>query len=111
MMRYPKKQAKVQEEIDRVIGDDLPSLKHRSQTPYVEATLLEIQRLATVVPWAPRATLSDVKVSNFSLTRKLIHEAEPQSWPVVNTILTRGVCTSVHPPVLSFQNLAGQNKF
>ena len=36
----------------------------------------------------------------------LIHKADPQSRPVVITILTRGVCT-----VPTFQNLSKQNNF
>lgn len=67
MMKWPEIQVKVQEEIARVIGNDTPSLNHRSKTPYVEATLLEIQRLACIVPWGPRATLDDVQVKQCSI--------------------------------------------
>ena len=62
MMKWPEVQRKVQEELDREIGDAEPSLNHRQITPYTEATLLEIQRYACVVPWGPRATLENVKV-------------------------------------------------
>lgn len=53
-MKWPGVQCQVQREIDREIGDATPSLRHRSVTPFTEATLLEIQRFACVVPWGPR---------------------------------------------------------
>nr|APH81373.1 cytochrome P450 CYP3030A1 [Tigriopus kingsejongensis] len=69
MMRWPQIQTKVQEEIDRVIGDVVPSLKHRALTPYVEATLLEIQRMACIVPWLPRATVEDVVIGPYAIPK------------------------------------------
>ena len=69
MMRWPDVQKKVQEELDRVLGDETPSLKHRALTPYTEATLLEIQRYACIVPWGPRATLADVKVGQHTIPK------------------------------------------
>nr|AIL94136.1 cytochrome P450 CYP3030A1 [Tigriopus japonicus] len=69
MMKWPEIQVKVQEEIARVIGNDTPSLNHRSKTPYVEATLLEIQRLACIVPWGPRATLDDVQLGPYVIPK------------------------------------------
>ena len=42
---------KVHEEIARVIGADrAPSLTDKAQMPYTEATIMEVQRLSTVVP-------------------------------------------------------------
>ena len=40
--------------------------------------------------------------------KTLIHEADPQSWPVVITIFARVVCPSVRPSVPTFQNFAKQ---
>ena len=34
----------------------------------------------------------------------MIHEADPQSRPVVIIIFARGVCTSVRPHILNFAN-------
>jgi len=51
MIRYPEVQAKVQEELDKVIGTDrLPTLKDRANLPYTEAVLMETQRFANIVP-------------------------------------------------------------
>lgn len=42
---------KVHEEIERVIGADrAPSLTDKAQMPFTEATIMEVQRLAMVVP-------------------------------------------------------------
>ncbi|XP_059095755.1 cytochrome P450 2B4-like isoform X2 [Tigriopus californicus] len=69
MMKWPEIQVKVRNEIARVIGNATPSLNHRSKTPYVEATLLEIQRLACIVPWGPRATLEDVQLGPYIIPK------------------------------------------
>ena len=42
---------KVHEEIARVVGADrAPSLTDKARMPYTEATIMEVQRLSTVVP-------------------------------------------------------------
>ncbi|XP_071478578.1 cytochrome P450 2G1-like [Diadema antillarum] len=41
-------QQKVHVEIKKIVGDQQVSISHRGQLPYTEATLLEIQRLASV---------------------------------------------------------------
>ena len=90
MMKWGDVQRKVQEELDRVIGDENPCREHRSQTPYTEATLLEVQRLAQnfffpwraifflclyflryacTVPWVPRATRQDVSVGPYTIPK------------------------------------------
>ncbi|XP_072040946.1 cytochrome P450 2J4-like [Amphiura filiformis] len=51
MMAYPKIQDKVQQEIDNVVGRNrLPNISDKEQMPYTEATLMEIQRIASIVP-------------------------------------------------------------
>ncbi len=51
MMGYPEIQTKVQQEIDDVVGRDrLPNLSDKDQMPYTEATIMEVQRIATIVP-------------------------------------------------------------
>ncbi|KAM5287571.1 cytochrome P450 2U1 [Hipposideros larvatus] len=51
MSLNPGVQEKVYEEIKRVIGADrAPSLTDKAQMPYTEATIMEVQRLAMVVP-------------------------------------------------------------
>ena len=51
MARYPEVQAKVQEELDMVVGSGrLPSLQDKPLLPYTEAVVMEIQRYANIVP-------------------------------------------------------------
>ncbi|XP_061586569.1 cytochrome P450 2U1 [Cololabis saira] len=51
MILHPDIQDKIQAEIDEVVGRDrVPSLTDRGSMPFTEATILETQRLAVVVP-------------------------------------------------------------
>jgi len=51
MIREPEIQSRVQAELDKVVGTSrLPSLSDRSQLPYTEAVLMEIQRCGNIVP-------------------------------------------------------------
>nr|QLC36635.1 cytochrome P450 2U1 [Kryptolebias hermaphroditus] len=51
MALYPDVQDKVQTEIDKVVGRQrLPSVTDRGSLPFTEATIMEVQRLAVVVP-------------------------------------------------------------
>ncbi|XP_075125393.1 cytochrome P450 2K1-like [Leptodactylus fuscus] len=50
MIKYPKIQEKVQEEISAVIGSAQPMYSHRGQMPFTNAVIHEIQRFADIVP-------------------------------------------------------------
>ena len=51
MLRHPDVQKQVQAEMDRVVGRGrLPSMSDRPSLPYTEATLMEVQRQASVLP-------------------------------------------------------------
>ncbi len=50
MLLHPDIRVKVQKEIDEQLGRDPPSMADMLRMPLVQATLLEIQRLADVVP-------------------------------------------------------------
>ncbi|XP_072036276.1 cytochrome P450 2J4-like [Amphiura filiformis] len=51
MMAYPDVQSQVQQEIDNKVGRDrLPQLSDIPNLPFTGATLLEIQRIATILP-------------------------------------------------------------
>ncbi|XP_072035537.1 cytochrome P450 2J4-like [Amphiura filiformis] len=51
MMAYPDVQSQVQQEIDNKVGRErLPQLSDIPNLPFIRATLLEIQRIATILP-------------------------------------------------------------
>lgn len=67
MMKYSEVQAKVQEEIDLVIGQCRPPrMTDRINMPYTEAVIHETQRMANVVPLnKPRVASKDTTVGEY----------------------------------------------
>ena len=48
----------------------MPSMKHKLQMPYVEATLLETQRMGDIVPFnVPHCTSEDVQFRGFHIPK------------------------------------------
>lgn len=74
MLLYPEVQAKLQEEVDRVVGESrLPNLSDRGNMPYLECVLKEIYRWRPVVPLGQCAQLaSSSKISKF-IAREVAH--------------------------------------
>ena len=57
MLRNPDVMKRCQTEIDDIIGRHrAPSMKDKVSMPYVEATLMEIQRIGDLVPFGVRKT-------------------------------------------------------
>ncbi|XP_066264186.1 cytochrome P450 2U1-like [Branchiostoma lanceolatum] len=89
MALNPDVQNKVQTELDAVVGGTLPSLSQRSQLPYTEATVMEVQRVRAVLALAvPHATTQQVKVADFDIpagTQVLMNlyslHVDPAYWP------------------------------
>ncbi|XP_042545036.1 cytochrome P450 2C5-like isoform X2 [Dipodomys spectabilis] len=71
LMKHPHITAKVKEEIDRVIGRHRsPCMQDRSQMPYTDAVLHEIQRYIDLVPMAvPHAVTRDIKFRDYIIPK------------------------------------------
>uniref|UniRef100_A0A8C6CD93 Cytochrome P450 2C23-like n=1 Tax=Monodon monoceros TaxID=40151 RepID=A0A8C6CD93_MONMO len=71
LMKYPEVQAKVHEEIDRVIGcNQSPCMKDKIKLPYTEAVLHEIQRYITLLPSnMPRTVVRDMKFRQYFIPK------------------------------------------
>jgi cytochrome P450 len=72
MAMYPEIQERVQKEIDSQIGTDrLPTMKDKLLLPYTEAVLMEVQRVATILPmgvWHCNNT-EDVEMDGYVIPR------------------------------------------
>nr|XP_051679395.1 cytochrome P450 2C18 isoform X2 [Oryctolagus cuniculus] len=71
LLKHPEVTAKVQEEIERVIGRHRsPCMQDRSRMPYTDAVMHEIQRFIDLVPTSlPRAVTRDVKFRNYLIPK------------------------------------------
>lgn len=59
-MHYPEIKQKLQKDVDCVLGQGLPTMDHKDQLPIVEAFLLEVQRMANILPLnLPHTTKED----------------------------------------------------
>uniref|UniRef100_A0A8B9NSP9 Cytochrome P450 n=1 Tax=Accipiter nisus TaxID=211598 RepID=A0A8B9NSP9_9AVES len=70
MLKYPEIQRKVQEEIEQVIGSNPPRINHRTQMPYTDAVIHEIQRFANILPLdLPHETTADVTLKGYFIPK------------------------------------------
>ncbi|XP_042545025.1 cytochrome P450 2C5-like isoform X1 [Dipodomys spectabilis] len=71
LLKHPHITAKVKEEIDRVIGRHRsPCMQDRSQMPYTDAVLHEIQRYIDLLPMnLPHAVTCDVKFRDYIIPK------------------------------------------
>ncbi|KAM6077704.1 cytochrome P450 2J2-like isoform 2-T2 [Theristicus caerulescens] len=71
MAMYPEIQARVQAEIDTVIGQARqPALEDRSNMPYTNAVIHEVQRKSNIIPFnVPRLTVKDTILDGFHIPK------------------------------------------
>uniref|UniRef100_A0A7N5JFQ5 unspecific monooxygenase n=1 Tax=Ailuropoda melanoleuca TaxID=9646 RepID=A0A7N5JFQ5_AILME len=71
LLKHPDVEAKVQDEIERVIGrHQSPCMQDRSRMPYTNAVLHEIQRYIDLVPNnLPHAVTRDIKFRNYVIPK------------------------------------------
>ncbi|XP_076579792.1 cytochrome P450 2J6-like [Chaetodon auriga] len=71
MAKHPEIQAKVQAEIDHVIGQSRqPSMDDRANLPYTDAVIHEIQRMGNIVPLSlPHVAKKDIHVGGYTIPK------------------------------------------
>ncbi|NXJ87034.1 CP2J2 protein, partial [Trogon melanurus] len=71
MSTHPETQARVQAEIDTVIGQArLPALEDRTNMPYTNAVIHEVQRKANIIPFnVPRMVTKDTVLGGFHIPK------------------------------------------
>ncbi|XP_044518928.1 cytochrome P450 2C23-like [Gracilinanus agilis] len=71
ILKHPEVQAKIHEEINRVIGHNrIPSIKDRQDMPYMDAVVHEVQRFIDLIPLnLPHAVNKDIQFQQYTIPK------------------------------------------
>ena len=74
LTNFPEIQSKIQQELDDVVGHDrLPRLDDRPNTPLLQASIMEVQRLANIADQAlPHYTLTDTTLCGYRVPKDTV---------------------------------------
>ena len=70
LANFPKYQEDIHRQLDEVVGNRRPSLDDRPNLPLIQATILEVLRVANVVPLAvPHLTVNDTTLCGYRVPK------------------------------------------
>ncbi|XP_061684550.1 cytochrome P450 2G1-like [Syngnathoides biaculeatus] len=73
LIKYPKVQESIQQEIEAVIGRRCPTMDDRKSLPFTDAVLHEVQRLMDIVPMnVPHYALQDITFRGYLIPKDTI---------------------------------------
>ncbi|XP_044210953.1 cytochrome P450 2F3-like [Thunnus albacares] len=73
LIKYPKIQENIQQEIDTVIGQRCPYMEDRKSLSFTDAVIHEIQRLMDIVPMSvPHYALRDISFRGYTIPKDTI---------------------------------------
>ncbi|XP_069799512.1 cytochrome P450 2A10-like [Dendropsophus ebraccatus] len=104
LMKHPNVLAKVQKEIDKVIGRDrCPKIQDRNQMPFTEAVIHEIQRFIDLLPFGlPRKTTRDITYRGYSIPKNT------NVYPLLSSVLKDPACFP-YPTEFNPKNFLDEN--
>ena len=80
MIIHPEVQRKVQTEIDETVGDRRVEFTDRSSLNYTWATILEVMRITSIVPFSlPHSTMADTELNGFRIDKDTVVVVNLQS--------------------------------
>ncbi|XP_018405675.1 PREDICTED: cytochrome P450 306a1-like, partial [Cyphomyrmex costatus] len=81
MAAYPDEQKKIQDEMNELLGQKIPTLEDKLLLIRLEAAIAETQRLRSVVPVGiPHGTLEDTQIGNYDVPKNTM--VVPLQWAI-----------------------------